>query len=162
MRQTVSVLFDPPSPVVIMLGRGHHRLDRRTPRGGRSSGRVVHFELFAENAAQAAEFYRDVFGWDIQTWGGPFEYWLVDTGPQEEPGIGGAIAPPGVAGDQSVVVTVEVSDLDGTLERLVAAGGRALTAKAPIAGVGWQAYAADPSGLVVGLLQPDEAAGPAM
>jgi predicted enzyme related to lactoylglutathione lyase len=122
-------------------------------------GRVVHFEFFAENPAEAVAFYRELFDWDIQTWGGPFEYWLVGTGPRESPGIDGAIAPPGAVGDQRVVVTVEVSDLDQTLERVERAGGEALTPKAPVPGVGWQAYVTDPSGLVVGLLQPDAAAG---
>jgi len=122
-------------------------------------GRVVHFELFAENTAEAVRFYRDVFGWEIQTWGGPFEYWLVGTGPRKIPGIDGAISPPGVTGDQRVVVTVEVPDLDQTLEQIERAGGRRLTPKAPIPGVGWQAYATDPSGSVFGLLQPDAAAG---
>lgn len=122
-------------------------------------GRVVHFELFTENTSDALPFYRDLFGWDIQTWGGPFEYWLVGTGPSESPGIDGAIAPPGAAGDQRVVVTVEVPDLDQTLVGVERAGGQVLTPKAPVPGVGWQAYVADPSGLVVGLLQPDEAAG---
>jgi predicted enzyme related to lactoylglutathione lyase len=122
-------------------------------------GRVVHFELFAERTAEAVTFYRDVFGWEIQTWGGPFEYWLVGTGARESPGIDGAISPLGVAGDQRVVVTVELPDLDQTLARIERAGGKALTPKAPISGVGWQAYATDPSGLVVGLLQPDAAAG---
>jgi catechol 2,3-dioxygenase-like lactoylglutathione lyase family enzyme len=52
--------------------------------------RVIHFEIPADNAERAIKFYSDVFGWNIQKWG-PQDYWLVDTGEKDQPGIGGAI-----------------------------------------------------------------------
>lgn len=122
-------------------------------------GRVVHFEFFAAEPAAAADFFRGVLDWDIQTWGGPMEYWLAGTGPRNEPGIDGAIAPLGELFDQRVVVTAAVDDVDATIEAVVAAGGRAITGKQPIAGVGWQASLVDPRGLVFGVMQEDPDAG---
>ncbi len=56
-------------------------------------GRPIHFELAALDPQRAVAFYRSVFGWDIGTWGGPMEYYLIHTGDPGEPGIDGAIAP---------------------------------------------------------------------
>jgi len=55
--------------------------------------RVVHFEIHADDPERAAAFYRSVFGWEIRKWDGPFDYWLVMTGPREEMGIDGADRP---------------------------------------------------------------------
>ena len=38
--------------------------------------RVIHFEILADNPRRASKFYRDAFGWDIETWEGPQGYWL--------------------------------------------------------------------------------------
>jgi predicted enzyme related to lactoylglutathione lyase len=32
--------------------------------------RIVHFEFAADNPERAANFYRDVFGWQSNNWGG--------------------------------------------------------------------------------------------
>ncbi len=55
--------------------------------------RVIWFEIPAYNRERAAKFYEDVFGWKVEKWEGPFDYWLVTTGEEGEPGINGAIMP---------------------------------------------------------------------
>ena len=56
------------------------------------ASRVTHFEIPSDNPEKAAQFYTAAFGWQIQKWGGPQEYWLVHTG-DGQPGIdGGATA----------------------------------------------------------------------
>ena len=47
-------------------------------------GRVVHFEIHAENPERAVKFYSAVFGWRMQKWDGPAEYWLIRTGEPSE------------------------------------------------------------------------------
>ena len=116
--------------------------------------RVVHFEMFPTDTKKAVEFYRQVFGWEIETWQGPFEYWLATTGPDGTVGINGAISAPGSGGSQSVINTIGVDDLDATIERIIAAGGVQISEKNEIAGVGWFAYLQDPTGIVFGVLQP--------
>lgn len=122
-------------------------------------GRVIHFELFGDEPGKLADFYRALFGWKVESWGGPLEYYLASTGPREAAGIDGAVAPFGSAGDQRTVMTVDVDDLDAVVERAVAAGARVVNEKQQVPGVGWQAYLADPSGLVFGILQAERAAG---
>ena len=53
--------------------------------------RVIHFELAADDPERATEFYTKVFGWQIQKWDGPQDYWLATTGAPGAPGIDGAI-----------------------------------------------------------------------
>ncbi|MFY9638587.1 MAG: VOC family protein, partial [Methanobacterium sp.] len=52
---------------------------------------MIWFEIPADDPGRAAKFYENVFGWKVEKWEGPFDYWLVTTGEAEEPGIDGAI-----------------------------------------------------------------------
>jgi uncharacterized glyoxalase superfamily protein PhnB len=53
--------------------------------------RVVHFEIPADNTGRAVQFYKTVFGWDIQKKQMPMEYYLATTGKEGTMGINGAI-----------------------------------------------------------------------
>ena len=58
--------------------------------------RVVHFEIHAGDPDRAVNFYKTLFGWNFQKWEGPMEYWMVITGPDDQPGINGGLrATPG-------------------------------------------------------------------
>lgn len=119
--------------------------------------RVIHFEFSGENPEQLAQFYRSVFDWKIANWGGPVHYWLISTGKEGESGIDGAIKQQDAAG-QRTVVTVDVASVDETLKRISLAGGRVLTPKEAIPGIGFHAYATDPEGTIFGILEQNETA----
>ncbi len=53
--------------------------------------KVTRFEIPAEKPERAVEFYKKVFEWKIEKWQGPIQYFLIDTGNNEERGINGAI-----------------------------------------------------------------------
>src|SRR5262249_27450652 len=84
--------------------------------------RVIHFEFAAENPERAAKFYKTVFGWESTKWGGPQEYWLVKTGPDNTPGING-----GILRQQNTmpktVNTVEVSSIEEFIDKITRNGG---------------------------------------
>lgn len=116
--------------------------------------RIVHFEIHAENVDRARQFYSAVFGWKFTSWGGPEEYWLVSTGDPGEPGIdGGLMKRRDPAG--SVYNTIDVSDLDRSIEQVTAAGGQIVVPRMPIPGVGWLAYFKDTEGNIFGMAQRD-------
>ena len=117
--------------------------------------RVVHFELPADDPDRAAKFYADAFGWKVEKWGGPTDYWLVTTGEAPEPGIDGGIGRRQDADDQ-ITNTIDVPDLDAAVTAVEAAGGRITRAKGPVPGVGWLAYAVDTEGNPFGMMQADE------
>jgi hypothetical protein len=116
--------------------------------------RVIHFELPVDDPERAARFYRSVFGWQINKWEGPEDYWLITTGEQGEMGIDGALTKRS-EGFMNTVNTVGVESLDESLARVEASGGKILMPKTQIPGVGWLAYAQDTEGNNFGMMQPD-------
>jgi predicted enzyme related to lactoylglutathione lyase len=120
--------------------------------------RPVHFEIPADHPEQLMSFYGTVFGWTFQRFeGGAMPYWLVTTGPNEEPGINGGILPRQHE-NQPCVNTISVTNLDESLAAVLANGGKPALGKMAVPGVGWLAYAMDPEGHVFGMMQPDPAA----
>jgi len=117
--------------------------------------RVIHFEIPAKNLKKQREFYSKALPeWKMQKADMPEEYWLISTGEREKPGIDGAFYD-GISGFglKGTVNTIDVEDLDATLKRVVAAGGKALTEKMPIPGVGTLEYCIDPEGTVFGIME---------
>jgi uncharacterized protein len=119
--------------------------------------RVVHFEFNADDPERAVRFYSDVFGWEIQKWKGPADYWLASTG--DGIGIDGALqgAPDFVEG-QKAVVTMDVGSVDDTIAKVEAAGGSVVVPKMAIPHVGWLVYFRDTEGMVFGAMESDESA----
>ncbi len=118
--------------------------------------KVVHFELPADNTKRAVEFYQKVFGWTITNWEGPNEYWLITAGPDDEPGINGAITPRNMT-DQVTTDTVAVESVDDSIKKIEEAGGTVVMSKQVIPSVGYIAYCKDTEGNLFGILQPDMA-----
>ena len=53
--------------------------------------KVIHFEIHAGDPKRAMTFYKAVFGWEFTAWDGPEDYWVIRTGPKDEPGIDGGL-----------------------------------------------------------------------
>jgi uncharacterized protein len=120
--------------------------------------RFTHFELASNDLERTAEFYRDVFGWQIQRWEGPVDYWMVTTGDENSPGINGGLMQ--TSGEfKGTINTIVVDDIDGAISRVLAHGGEIVFPKDAIPGIGYQAYFKDNSGIIVGLHQADPKAG---
>lgn len=120
-------------------------------------GRVIHFEILADDTQRAVKFYRSVFGWEIESWGGPMEYWLIKTGEDGKPGIDGAIAP---RGDQSLSnnLTIGTESIDAIMPVIEKNGGKIVRPKSAVPGVGWLAYFNDTEGNMLGVMEEDPAA----
>ena len=84
--------------------------------------RFTYFELATGDVEKAAAFYQAVFGWKIQKWNGPFDYWQVITGDESTPGAnGGLMQADGTF--NGTINTVEVDDLDACIAKVKANGG---------------------------------------
>jgi predicted enzyme related to lactoylglutathione lyase len=114
--------------------------------------RVIHFEIPADEPDRAVAFYQNVFGWTIKK-EGPIEYWLATTGPDDKPGINGAIMRR--AERTTTCNTIDVPSVDEFVKKIQNAGGKAVTSKAVIPGVGYFAYCADTEGNVFAIMQED-------
>jgi len=118
--------------------------------------RVNHFEIYTANPESVQPFYRDIFGWKFQKFeGGPVEYWLITTGPDDQPGINGGMTPPREGQSPGTVNTIAVLSLDKTVKKIEHRGGKICVPKMAIPRVGLLAYAEDPAGNVFGIIEPD-------
>jgi hypothetical protein len=119
--------------------------------------RVVHFEVEAERPEQIIKFYEQVFGWKVEKWEGPIEYWLITTGTEEEPGIDGGLSRRS-DGEPSTVNTIDVPSVDEYIKKVENNGGSIVRPKMAVPGVGWMAYFKDPDGNMFGMMERDESA----
>jgi predicted enzyme related to lactoylglutathione lyase len=120
--------------------------------------RFTHFELATDDLEKTAAFYREVFGWKVEKWEGPVDYWLVTSGDEKTPGINGGLMQTG-GGFTGTINTIEVENIDAALAKALANGGEVALPKDAIPGVGYQAYIKDNTGILVGLHQTDPKAG---
>ena len=120
--------------------------------------RIVHFEFPAKDIEKVAAFYRDTFGWNVEKWDGPVDYWGIVTGEESTPGINGALYQPhdNMSG---TINTIGVDDIDAYTGKITAAGGQVVVPKTVVPTAGYIAYATDVEGTVFGLWQDDPSAG---
>ena len=118
--------------------------------------RGTHFQIYTDNPEAVQPFYRDVFGWKFDKFeGGPIEYWLVNTGSDQEPGINGGLTRPREGQSRGTLNTIAVQSLDQAIKKIEQRGGKICVPKMAIPKVGWLAYAEDPDGNVFGIIEPD-------
>jgi predicted enzyme related to lactoylglutathione lyase len=121
--------------------------------------RVVHFEIHADNPERAIAFYMQIFGWQFSKWEGPMDYWLIGTGPKDQPGInGGMIRRQGVIDGQAVIAyvcTIDVPAIDEYEKKIGDNGGTIVVPKMAIPAIGWLLYAKDTEGNIFGIMQAD-------
>ncbi len=119
--------------------------------------RVVHFEIGADDVQRAKRFYEETFGWKIQKWEGPMDYWMIMTGDESAPGIDGGLGPR-QEGMGATVNTIDVPSVEKALQKIGSNGGKVVVPKGAVPGVGWLAYFQDPEGNTFGLMERDESA----
>ncbi len=114
---------------------------------------IVHVEIPAIDPASAAQFYSDIFGWSIIK-DDQFNYHMF----RAEGGPGGGFTTVGQYGTEvgDVLVYMGTDDIDGTLAKIEAAGGKVVSAKQEIPGTGWFAVFTDPTGNKLALYTPVE------
>lgn len=120
------------------------------------SNRVVHFEIPCDDPQKTMDFFRDVFGWTFQQFGTE-QYWSVTTGEAAAPGINGGLMKKRDP-RQPVANSIDVADIDKTMQEVERAGGNIVVPKMAIPSIGWLAYFTDPDGNIHGLYQHDPSA----
>src|SRR5262245_19886805 len=115
------------------------------------AGKMVHFELPAEDTARAKGFWSGVMGWDFGDSAMPeFEYFMVQTGDDQ----GGAVYQR-QEGEKGTIVYFDTDDIDATIAKVRELGGQA-DDKQPIPHVGWLTRGTDTEGNSFSLYQRDE------
>ena len=117
------------------------------------SNRIMWFESASTDVPASAKFYGDLFGWPIVT-DEEMNYTRTNFGPGE---VGVGFSPvneemgvtPG-----SVLVYVDVADVDATIAKAKELGAPVYVDKMEIPGIGWMAVFGDPGGNRIGVMQP--------
>jgi predicted enzyme related to lactoylglutathione lyase len=120
--------------------------------------KVVHFEIPFENKERAMTFYSQCFGWQLQDMPA-MQYVIaqtVDVGENQmpkEPGAinGGLFQRPKEA--PSPTLYIGVASVDAAIKKVQSAGGKVVTPKTPIPGMGAYGRVSDTEGNVIGLFE---------
>jgi predicted enzyme related to lactoylglutathione lyase len=120
--------------------------------------KVVHFEIPFDDKKRAMKFYAEAFGWKLTDMA-EMMYVMAETVAvnerhmPSEPGAinGGLFQRPKEA--PHPVVYVGVSSVDQALSKAQAAGGKVVTPRTPIPGMGAYARVTDTEGNVLGLFE---------
>lgn len=109
---------------------------------------VVAFQIRGRDASKLAEFYKEIFGWEMSA--GTMGVVSIKAGiggPVE--GVGGTIFP----GDPAVVIFVQVLSLIDTLAKAVELGGKRVMEPFDVPNGPTIAQMADPEGNIIGLVK---------
>jgi uncharacterized protein len=115
-------------------------------------GQIVQIEIPADDTGKSREFYSSLFGWDFQSFPGPFEYHIA----RIDDNSGAAITnmEPAKRGTRPYF---DVEDIRAGAARVAELGGEA-SDPAPVPNMGWFVTCRDPHGNEFGLWQNDPSA----
>jgi predicted enzyme related to lactoylglutathione lyase len=111
-------------------------------------GKICYLEIPANQPADSARFYGDIFGWKVRPRGdGALAF-------DDPGGVSGTwVAEQDRTPDETVRTYIMVDDIDETIRQIENAGGRIKLGKSPIPGGSWFAIFTDPVGVEFGLYQ---------
>jgi predicted enzyme related to lactoylglutathione lyase len=123
---------------------------------------VVHFEMPYENHERLMKFYNQTFGWELNKFGNDMgNYVTAATAETDEnrmvktPGtINGGFFPKGNDAPAMPSVVISVDDINDTITRIKAAGGKIHGEPQQIPGVGMWVPFTDSEGNRVSIMQP--------
>ncbi len=118
------------------------------------ANRVMHFEIPSDHPAVNMKFYSSVFNWKFEQFGDQ-QYWYAISGDETTQGINGAVMKK-IAPGQPLSNTISVANIDDSMKKIEAAGGKIIKPKWKIPSVGMLAFFSDPDGNCFGLLQEEE------
>src|SRR5262245_28757251 len=122
----------------------------------KGSHSVVWFEIPADNVERAKTFYNGLFGWKIEKFPGPMDYWHIDTGGGEETLDGGMMKRQGPQHVPCNYVSVPaVTDFMAKVEKL---GGKVCMPKTAVPNMGYFAMCQDTENNMFALWEMSESA----
>ena len=116
--------------------------------------RVIGFELNSQEPEKAADFYSNVFGWEVAE--PQWDYWGVTTGNNDVPGINGGIARGPNDFPHGARIQIEVDSIDDAIRKSKNNGAVIVRDKMEFDHF-YLAYLIDPVGLGFGLIQQKNA-----
>jgi uncharacterized protein len=122
---------------------------------------IVHFDIPSDNVERSKKFYSDLFGWKMDKWSGSseeMEYWLISTVDDKgNKAIGGGIGKR-QSPQQQITNFIDVKSVDEYSSKVEKLGGKVISPKMPIPGMGWMAICLDTENNGFGIYEADPTA----
>jgi predicted enzyme related to lactoylglutathione lyase len=120
---------------------------------------LTHFEIYGPEPAGLAEFYRGVFGWEVEQMPGVF-YWRIQTGSAETKPLHGGLTYRAIPDLNGFLLFIHVASLDDTVACVQRLGGSIVRQKTAVPRTAWVTIVADPAKNIFGIWQADPTAFP--
>ena len=125
----------------------------------RMSSPVTHFEIYGDQPPTLADFYRNVFGWQVEQMSG-VNYWRIQTGSTEPKALHGGLTYRAIPDLNGWMLFVNVASLDETVALVQKLGGSIVRPKTAVPKTAWVTIVADPAKNIFGVWQADPTAFP--
>jgi predicted enzyme related to lactoylglutathione lyase len=121
---------------------------KRNTRRHDSMHTICHLEIPTTDLKKSGEFYRKLFGWEIDYGWGP-DYAVFNTG--EGVLTGGGLDRKDEIAPGNIIIYIQVNDIDEMLDKAEKLGGKKVQEKKEIPNVGWFGLFKDLDGNTLGL-----------
>ena len=119
--------------------------------------RISYLDFSADDIERAVNFYTKVFGWQINKWDGPLEYWEIKTGETNELGIDGGLSKRERIG-QWTTPFINVSSVDQYVDKIESGSGKIFQPKTAISKIGYIMLFKDTESNTIGLFEENKEA----
>ena len=111
---------------------------------------IVHFEIPSDDVERSKSFYSELFGWNIEKWPGSekvpegMEYWMITTTDDKgNKALTGGMMKRQNAQQHGITNFIDVKSIDEYSSRVEQLGGKIVTPKMPVPGMGYFATCLD-------------------
>jgi len=127
---------------------------------------IVHFEIPSDDIEISRNFYNELFGWNIEKWTGSMpataegmEYWLLSTVDDKgNKALGGGMMKRQSPQQQGITNYFDVKSVQEYSAKVEQLGGKVISPKMPVPGMGYFAMCADTENNTFGIFEPDKTA----
>ena len=119
--------------------------------------RISYLDFSADDIERAVNFYTKVFGWQINKWDGPLQYWEIKTGESNELGIDGGLSKRERIG-QWITPFINVSSVDQYVDKIESGNGKIFQPKTAISKIGYTLLFKDTESNTIGLFEQNREA----
>lgn len=104
---------------------------------------IVHFEIPTDDLGRAKKFYAELFGWKIEKYPGPMEYWMITTTNEKgEKAVDGGMMQRQNP-QQPITNYIDVPSIDEYAAKVEKLGGKVIVPKMAVPGIGYFAVCLD-------------------
>ena len=147
-----------------MYTTSHEEIER-DGNGEREMPTIVHFDIPSDDIERSKKFYNDLFGWKFEKWSGSdampegMEYWLISTVDDKgNKALGGGMGKRQSPQQQGITNFFDVKSVQEYSARVEQLGGKVISPKMPVPGMGYMATCTDTENNGFGIFEVDQTA----